>query len=111
LKREKCDNVRNTLSDAKRNTAEYDEIDYNKMQCDNAEKGDGATDHHRQLVQQQLTGSEGITGTEYTEMNIIGTVDMHEYIHMYQPLREDRELSGRLAYNSRQRFKVFILFA
>jgi hypothetical protein len=56
------------------------------MQCDNAQKGGGATDHDRQFVQQQLTGSEGITGTEYTEINIIGAVDMHEYIHMYQPL-------------------------
>jgi hypothetical protein len=32
------------------NTAEYDEIDYNKMQCDNAQKGGGATDHDRQFV-------------------------------------------------------------
>lgn len=95
-KREKCDNVRNTLSDAKRNTAEYDEIDYNKMQCDNAQKGGGATDHDRQLVQQQLTGSEGITGTEYTEMNIIGAVDMHEYIHMYQPLKDNRQSDSHM---------------
>jgi hypothetical protein len=93
--RDKCDNVRNTSSDAKRNTAEYDEIDYNKMQCDNAQKGGGATDHDRQLVQ-QLTGSEGITGTENTEMNIIGAVDMHEYIHMYQPLNDNRQSDSHM---------------
>lgn len=89
--RKNCDNVRKTSSDAKRNTTEYDEIDYNNMQSDNAQKSGGATDHGRQLVQQQFTGSEGIAGTEYTEMNIIGAADMQEYTHMYQPLTDNRQ--------------------
>lgn len=87
----KLDNVRNTSPDLKRNTTEYDEIDYNKMQSDNAQKNGGTIDHDKLLVQQELTESEGITGTEYTEMNSIGSADMPEYTNMYQPLKDNRQ--------------------